>query len=318
MNQGYDVSPILRLHYDIEPMNVTPQKGGWAALAFRVTCAHGRSYFLKMYEKSRASTAKWTALIDVYMPVMEWLRHHSRLQGSVPVPVLTNNGRFQCEDEHGVYLLYDYIDGETIGERALSEMQFSRLSELIAELHAYGEEIPVPTEALKETFDVPYLQPLRSVIDTELYELPADVQAVLQSYTPQLQEALLTVEQLSAVLKERTLPMVLCHTDIHNWNLMQSGDELLWIDWEGLRLAPPEADLMFMAEMPYYDRFLCEYRKRHAGYEVNREALHFYQGRRKLEDIWEFIEQLLQDKQDEQDRADTLHSLQKELKSLDA
>jgi thiamine kinase-like enzyme len=36
--------------------------------------------------------------------------------------------------------------------------------------------------------------------------------------------------------------MQLCHTDAHGWNLMQNQN-LMLIDWEGLKLAPVEADL---------------------------------------------------------------------------
>lgn len=110
--------------------------------------------------------------------------------------------------------------------------------------------------------------------------------------------------------------MALCHTDIHNWNLMQFKQQLILIDWEGLRLAPVEADMMFLVDKPYYNRFLSIYRKSHKDFVINPDALQFYQEKRKLEDIWEFIEQLLFDNQDTQERADTIDSLRKELKAI--
>ncbi|CAG7626420.1 phosphotransferase enzyme family protein [Paenibacillus allorhizosphaerae] len=317
MNHLYDLTAVLQAHYGIDPIDVTPQKGGWAALAFRVT-SHERPYFLKMYEKSRVSTPKWTALIDAYMPIMGWLMHHSGLQGKIPVPVHTKNGQYKCEDDHGVYLLYEYIEGDTIGDQALSDEQVSQLSQMIAELHKYGAEITVETRAIQENYHVPYLQQLRDVLHPGNKDIPDDIGSVLHPFSAQLHERINTVEKLSAVLKDSSVRMVLCHTDIHYWNLMQSGEKLIWIDWEGLRLAPAEADLMFMVDKPYYGMFFSEYRKHHVNYEVNLEALQFYQGRRKLEDIWEFIEQLLFDDQDAQDRAETLDSLTKELKSIGA
>ncbi|MDI5791191.1 phosphotransferase [Bacillus licheniformis] len=49
--------------------------------------------------------------------------------------------------------------------------------------------------------------------------------------------------------------LALCHTDVHGWNLMKTGGELILIDWEGLKLAPVEADLMFFANQPYAQEF---------------------------------------------------------------
>src|SRR5699024_11023937 len=125
-----------------------------------------------------------------------------------------------------------------------------------------------------------------------------------------------TVEELSQNLKNGDLRMALCHTDLHNWNLMQFGNQLMLIDWEGLKLALPEADLMFLVDKPYFNEFLSIYRKTHPTLSINRDAMAFYQGKRRLEDIWEFIEQLLFDEQNEEERIVTMNYLREELKEL--
>lgn len=58
------------------------------------------------------------------------------------------------------------------------------------------------------------------------------------------------------------------------------------------------------------------YKETHSDYEMNSEALTSYQGRRRLEDIWEFMEQLLYDVQNNEERASTLNSLKKELEEI--
>ncbi|WP_342774586.1 hypothetical protein [Paenibacillus piri] len=82
-------------------------------------------------------------------------------------------------------------------------------------------------------------------------------------------------------------------------------------------MAPVEADLMFLTDKPYYHDFLTVYQKKHPHFVINPDALQFYQGRRKLEDIWEFIEQILNDKQVGDARTTTLKSLRKVLKEID-
>ncbi|MFB5660982.1 aminoglycoside phosphotransferase family protein [Alteribacillus sp. HJP-4] len=306
---------IMRRHYGIETDNVVEQQGGWAALAYKMS-SHTDSYFLKMYEKSRTSTPKWTALIDKYVPIMKWLIENSHLKGRIPVPLSTTYGENKCEDSAGIYLLYEYIDGETIGGKELSDEQVRELAEIIAELHMYGETIPVETNAIKEDFEVPLLTLLQDILGNDSL-LAEEIRTMLQAYRKPLQELVDSVETLSFQMKDREWKMSLCHTDIHHWNLMQSHRQLMLIDWEGLKLAPIEADFMCITGQPYYERFLYYYKKIHKKVEIDSEALQFYQKRRKVEDIGEFIEQLLFDEQSEQERSVTTNHLLEELQSIE-
>lgn len=303
---------ILKEYYGLDRTHVVPQKGGWAALAYKVQ-SEGYAYFLKVYEKSRASTPKWTALIDDYVPVLLWLEEHSRLKGKIPVPILTKDGCYQCEDDEGIYLLYEYIVGDTIADTKLTKDQVRQLAEMIAELHRYGEEVPLVTSAMKESFTVPFLEQLRSTLDGEL---PYDLGKVLLHHIDSMKKLMLKIEELSEALKNRDLRMALCHTDVHGWNLMSTGQQLKLIDWEGLKLAPVEADMMSFVDEPYFSEFMRIYANTHSQYEMNIEALTFYQGRRKLEDVWEFMEQLLYDEQNDEERTSTLNSLRKELEGI--
>ncbi|MGG3839112.1 phosphotransferase [Paenibacillus thiaminolyticus] len=311
------ITTMLKVHYDIDGADVFPQQGGWSALAYKVSTAE-RAYFLKVYDKSRASTPKWTALIDNYVPILLWLLEHSGLKGKIPVPLLTNDGQYQCEDENGIYLLYEYIRGDTIGDNVLTREQVSQLADIMAELHRYGEEIPIDTDAVKEDFQLPFLQPLTNMLDKEWAEVPSDARERIQPYIESIQGLAWNVERLSEHLRHGNVNTALCHTDLHPWNLMQSGRQVMLIDWEGLRLAPVEADMMFLVDEPFFDQFMNIYRKHHPDYAVNADALQFYQGRRKLEDIWEFLEQLVYDVQDAPQRGATLNHLTKELQQINS
>ncbi|MFD0679373.1 MULTISPECIES: aminoglycoside phosphotransferase family protein [unclassified Paenibacillus] len=307
---------ILKDHYDLDIINVLPQKGGWAALAYKVY-DNKAAYFLKVYEKSRASTAKWTAHIDQYVPILVWLMHNSSLKGKIPVPILTKKGDYKCEDDAGVYLLYEYIDGETIGDKDLNKEQIYHLSVIVTELHAYGEEIPIQTDMVKENFHVPFLPELRNSLDEENNLIPVDLREVMNPHIEQIRDMIDTVEQLSVRLKTGNVRMALCHSDLHNWNLMQSEPHLMLIDWEGLKLAPVEADMMFLVDKPYFAEFLSIYQNLHKDFVMNPDVLQFYKGRRKLEDVWEFMEQLLFDKQDGEERVTTISLLATELRDID-
>jgi len=114
----FRIPSIMKNHYGIELRSVRPQQGGWAALAFKVNDDR-RSYFLKQYEKSRASTPKWTSAIREYIPILAWLSEQEAFRGKVPVPVRTMDGQYRCEDQSGIYLLFEYIEGETVGREGI-------------------------------------------------------------------------------------------------------------------------------------------------------------------------------------------------------
>ncbi|UED73841.1 aminoglycoside phosphotransferase family protein [Brevibacillus sp. DP1.3A] len=307
---------ILRHHYDIDAVDVTPQQGGWSALAYKVI-SDQQFFFLKVYEKSRASTPKWTALIDKYVPIIQWLSRQTRLQGKLPVPLLTRNAAYKHEDDMGIYQLFAYIEGKTIGNQALNSLQVRQLAEIIAELHLYGEEIPVSTAAIKEDFRIPFAEQFREMLNEDIHRLPDDVNEIVKPFANILATRMNDLEMIAEELRGSEVKMKLCHTDIHNWNLMQSGQQLILIDWEGLRLAPVEADLMFLVDQPFFEEFMATYQMTHTNYVVNRQALEFYQIRRRLEDICELLEQLLFDEQEEQDRVGTIGHLKGELRKIE-
>lgn len=308
-----NINNILRTHYNLEVLNVSNQQGGWASLAYKVDDGKS-SYFLKVYEKKRASTPKLTALIDQYIPILMWLKEYSNLKHHIIVPILTKQSAYTCEDENNIYMLYDYIEGDTIGNQDLTDTQIKQFSQIVSELHLYAEDIPIKTDAIKEDFDVTFLEQLKGTVSNG-NNFPIDIWQLIRSYMKPLQEMIIRVEGLARKLKAANLKMSLCHTDLHYWNLMQS-DHLILIDWEGLKLAPVEADLMFVVNKDYFNKFITIYRKNHPNFSIDSNVLQFYQEKRKLEDIWEFIEQLLYDKQEEQERVTTINYLVDELKRI--
>lgn len=300
MNQ---MNRILKQHYGIEASSISPLKGGWSALAYGVK-NQNQDYFLKVYEKSRASTKKYTALIDQYIPITRWLLQQPGLQGRLLVPLLTVDGKYKCEDQDYIYLLYYHIDGNTIGDQPLTQQQVEALGQIVSALHCHGEEIPFDTEKIRETFELPFLASLQEVLYKEILLLP---------HLPVIEELISKIKELQQELNNRDVRLVLCHTDLHNWNLMESNGELLLIDWEGLKLAPPEADLIFFTDTAYDNQFLEVYRRIHRNFTLNPKALSFYQIRRRLEDLWEWLEQLLYDDLSQEEKAKTIKILQEEL-----
>ena len=103
--------------------------------------------------------------------------------------------------------------------------------------------------------------------------------------------------QLGLALQERSLGMVLCHSDIHAGNLLiGAADDLYIVDWDNPILAPKERDLMFVGSgIGYASPGGREDTLFYQGYgqnDVDRMALAYYRYERIIQDIAAFCEQL--------------------------
>jgi thiamine kinase-like enzyme len=297
----HDIIPrILEKNYMIKVSSLNKEIGGWSAYAYKVRAVDKEDYFLKVYDKHLYTSQNWIKRIENYMPVVLWLRNNSQqLQEKMPIPILTSEGSYMCENKDYVFILFKYIPGKTIGfDTKLSLPQQQELAEIISQLHSYGNDIPVSTKNLKEDFDVSFCDNLTAMFSDEEV---SHHKALSDSWTPfksTIIENAAIVERLAAELRTFGLKLVFCHTDVHGGNLMQA-DRLIVIDFEGLKLAPAEADLFVFTEGFFFDyayeNFMSIYTQEHPGFEFNQNALTFYRLRRRLEDIHEFAKSILYD-----------------------
>lgn len=310
------LTEVLRRQYAIDATAITPCEGGLSALAFRVDAPTG-PYVLKVYDKGRAAASQWTSRIDSYVPVLDWLNRHTALHGRIVEPVYTVDGRCKHEDAESVYLLCRYMEGFTVGDADLTEDQDRELGRIVGLLHCHGEsDLPCPAGLLREDFSLPFCDSLATLLATGQPQLEGTSNKLVQEHRESLGQAVAHCQMLAAQMKAREHKQVLCHSDIHNFNLIQ-GDRLVLIDWEGLMLAPRERDLMFIAGQEHIDPFLDAYTQHHPGYTVDKTLLGFYLLRRDLEDIWAFLEHLVFDAMDEGEWKQTMAFLDGLLKKLE-
>ena len=104
------------------------------------------------------------------------------------------------------------------------------------------------------------------------------------------------VKSLSEKLKKASYDMTLCHMDAHGYNLIQSN-RLILVDWEMAKYAPPELDLILFTKPEYWSIFIEHYKNFRPNIRVNDDLLEFYVHRRNIEDIWEYINTIMYNKQ---------------------
>lgn len=309
------MNSLLKENYNIDTVSVEQIQGGWSALAYIVTTTDSHKYLLKVYEKSRASTSTLTANIEKYMPIVEWLNNNTILKDKIIKPFRTLQSNFKCEDDKNIYLLSTYIEGENLIGKELSNNQVKDLAKIVAELHSHGEDIPLDLSSLKEDFSVAFTNQIREHLES-ISKLKPALQELLELYKKYIGSSIHDIEELSTKLPCSNKKMCLCHTDIHEGNILLNDKGLILIDWEGLKLAPPEADFFDIIQREWSTVFIDEYKSKHPNFKIDLETLKFYQLRRILVDIWEFIEQIQYDEQSEEDLQLSLSYLEKECQSL--
>lgn len=75
-------------------------------------------------------------------------------------------------------------------------------------------------------------------------------------------------------------------------------------------------DLFMFQDHDFFARFMSVYQSKRPGYTPDETAMEFYKKRRKLEDIYEFTEQLCFEEMAETARAEALSCPASELQSL--
>ncbi len=314
-----DIKELISINYALNMKILKPTSGGWTAAAY-IAGTGTEDYFIKVYDKGRPSVQSWIARMDRYMPVVLWLYENTPLRHRMVAPSLTSNHEYKVETDQYVLLVFPMLHGETLGDTRLDREQIRQLALILAELHKYSSEIPVPTGAIEEDYSLPFLDELTLLLNTDTK--PANLRNTLLPYEHTIKEAVHTLQKLAASLQKGTPHRprnVLCHTDLHGWNLMWA-DKLILIDWEGLRLAPAEADLFTFTDGFFFDyareEFMEIYQSVRKDYTENGDTMRFYRLRRRLEDIAEFAHSMIYDGLSPADTAAALQYLEKECEML--
>ena len=130
----------------------------------------------------------------------------------------------------------------------------------------------------------------------------AAVAEVLCRFEAQIRRLLKRAGELGAFFQGQPLQFVPCHADLHKWNLfIVSETEWYLLDWDTVKLAPPECDLMYIGgniganigggDHGDVNEIPCFYE----GYgeaSVNRQLITYYRCERILVDIAEFGKQV--------------------------
>ncbi|MCA9954275.1 MAG: aminoglycoside phosphotransferase family protein [Anaerolineales bacterium] len=258
---------------------------------YQLTSQDEKPYFLKL---------RSGAFEEVSVTLPHFL-HEQGIQELI-APHLTKNGALWANAGDYKMMLYPFIDGHDAYDVPLTDAQWRQFGAALKKVHtavlpsSLAAAIPTETytpqfrelvqEFMQQIQERPFTEPVAQKLAAFLNE-KRDVVVQLVQYT----------EALAQTVKERPLPNLLCHSDIHAWNLLISqGGALYMVDWDAPILAPKERDLMFIGAglggIWHTPREQTLFYEGYGRTEVDRDVLAYYRCERIIQDIAAYCEQI--------------------------
>jgi spectinomycin phosphotransferase len=212
-----------------------------ASWSYRVEAPPGRPLFLKV----RAGAGPMPGAA-----VPAWLHRQGVPDVLAPLPTADGGARIVL-DGFGL-ALFPMLEAANGAEVGLSAGQWRRLGAALRRVHAVAPDPELARVAGREDF-----RPVRPGLLPELEARLAaaapgdpvarDLAAAWRPRRELIGRLFEQVETLGWELAGRRFPRVLCHADLHPWNVLVDAGGGLWIvDWDEATLAPRDRDLMFV------------------------------------------------------------------------
>lgn len=219
-------------------------------------------------------------------------------------PLTTMSGKLWAKLEGFHLILYPFVEGLNGFERNLTRQQWIEFGAALKRFHRADIPRALTDKVPTETFSPQYREAVKLVL-TQINEktftepVAAEMAAFLKTKSTQIGDLVNRTEVYARILQNQHSRFILCHGDIHAWNLLVTdSDSFYMVDWDTLIFAPKERDLMFIGAGLGGNGFSPEEEEAlfYQGYgqtRVDPIALAYYRFERIIEDTAIFCEQVL-------------------------
>ncbi|MEM8629127.1 MAG: aminoglycoside phosphotransferase family protein [Chlamydiota bacterium] len=294
---------------DVAEISFLPLGADFNTAVYRVSTIDKTDYFLKLRSGDFCEPS-------VLIP------HHLKqigMQNIIP-PIATKTDECWTNLDAFKVALYPYIDGRNAVDMKLSEQQWQQFGRTVKKLHTADIPESIISNVPKETFSLKFCQTVRLFLErtqNEVFDeaVATKLAALLKSKNKIIFDLIKRTEELGSILQNQSLQHVLCHADMHGWNLLvDQNNRLYLIDWDTLILAPKERDLMFIGAgiwdsgyTPTEEESL--FYKGYGQGNINQDTFCYYRFNRILQDIAEYCEYIFLSDEGGDDRMEVLEHL---------
>jgi spectinomycin phosphotransferase len=264
-----------------------------SASVYQVRTEDGRRLLLKVRQG---------AICDAGLVVPRYLRDRGIEEVIAPLPTRAQELR-QRLHEYSL-ILYPFLEADVAIDVGLSEFQWTRFGAAMKRVHSVDLPLQLRAQVREERFS-PSWRELAGEIQRALQDGVSDdaskreLAAFWRERREEIEELFNRYQELGRSLQNRPLEFVLCHADVHPWNILVAGEERLFIvDWDSLLLAPKECDLMFVANGGFCGPRVeaaaeAAFFRGYGNTEIDPLALAYYRHDRVVQDILEYGDQAL-------------------------
>ena len=216
-------------------------------------------------------------------------------------------------------MLFPFIEGHDAYDVPLTDLQWQQFGSALRAVHTAvlppSLAAAIPQETYSSWWRETVAQFMQQIQEHSFGEPVAHKMAAFLNEKQEVVAHLCArTTRLAQIVKERPQPHVLCHSDIHAWNLLISQAGTLYIvDWDDPILAPKERDLMFIgAGLGNVWRTPREEALFYEGYgatTVDQDLLAYYRCERIIQDIAAYCEQIFLSDEGGADREEALRHL---------
>jgi spectinomycin phosphotransferase len=170
----------------------------------------------------------------------------------VVAPLPTRDGRLAAPLGAFSALVYPFVDGDSAMKRGMTAAQWRAHGSALRRVHDTAPPPEVTAQLPREACRPPSLDAavdVHAAVMHAAFDNPirAEAQAFWRERSAQIDAALAAAVARGDALRERGLPLVLCHADIHTANIMvDDAGAIHYVDWDGPMLAPKERDIKFV------------------------------------------------------------------------
>lgn len=307
-----EIIACLRDAYGLTVDKVTflPLGADFNTAVYRVTATDGADYFLKLrsgkFLEASVSVPKHLADIGIKQVIP---------------PILTKLGQLYSGLGSFKAILYPYVEGHNGIEAKLSEDQWAQFGTTIKRLHSTDIRSSITNGVPRETFSSKWRETVKSFlgrIENEVFEEPVAIKMALflKSKSSEILKLVERAENLAITIQKQPLDYILCHADMHGWNLMIDKEGALYIvDWDTLIFAPKKRDLMFIGA-GIWDSGLTAAEEESLFYQgytqtkINQDAIAYYRFERIIQDIGDYCEYIFLSDEGGDDRMQCFEHLQ--------
>lgn len=283
----------------VSQMTFLPLGADVNTAVFRVVTEDETAYFLKLRKGDFDE-------ISVALP------QFLKAQGiqSIIAPLETKTQRLWANLDEFKMILYPFSEGKNGYEVGLTDAQWLEFGAALKGVHT--AQVPQALAKLipRETYPRRWREMVKTFqaqIEEVAFDDPTAVNLItfMKDRRGEISRLVGRAEGLALALQARSLPMVLCHSDLHAGNLLLGADEALYIvDWDNPCFAPKERDLMFIRGCSVWNNAREEtlFYQGYGETEIDRVALAYYRYERIIVDMAEFCKQLLLTSEGGEDR----------------